>query len=137
MRVESGLRYKQSFRVPYYNITTLQFAQQKTDDETDKFTTFSADRLEIFIDAFWCVWYSVDVSVKEVAKMGRTAAQALIEEGTLRTRKETLLELMQGRFGPVPPKIESNIQTIRDIDRLKAIFQRAIYARSLDELDIE
>jgi len=98
---------------------------------------FSADRQEFFIDAFRCVWYSVDVSVKEVAKMGRTAAQALIEEGTLRTRKETLLELMQGRFGAVPPKIESDIQTIRDIDRLKAIFQRAIYARSLDELDIE
>ena len=74
---------------------------------------------------------------EEVGKMGRTAAQTLIEEGTLRTGKETLLELMQGRFGAVPPKIESDIQTIRDIARLKAIFQRAIYARSIDELDIE
>ena len=63
---------------------------------------------------------------EEVGKMGRAAAQTLIEEGTLRTRKETLLELMQGRFGAVPPKIESDIQTIRDIAEWHGLKQKVV-----------
>ena len=77
--VEFGWRYKQSFRVPHYNITTLQFAQQKTDDGTDKFMAFSADHKEFFIDAFRCVWYSVDVSVRNLMSLTSNETEHILQ----------------------------------------------------------
>jgi hypothetical protein len=89
----------------------------------------------------------VDETVKdrnrreEVAKMGRTAAQAVMEEGevrgTLRTRQEDLLEVMRGKFGGVSQNMENKIQAIRDIDRLKALLRNVIHASSVDEINIE
>lgn len=88
----------------------------------------------------------VDETVKdnrrreEVVKMGRTAAQALIEEGevrgALRTRQEDLLEFMQGKFGLIPQNIEHRIQAIQDVNRLKALIRNIIHANSIDELNI-
>ena len=78
---------------------------------------------------------------EEVSKMGRTAAQALIEEGevrgALRTRQEDLLEFMLGKFGSIPQGIESRIQSIQDVDRLKTLIRKVIHASSIDEIDIE
>ncbi len=85
----------------------------------------------------------VDETVKdrnrreEVSKMGRTAAEALMEEGALRTRIEVLLELIQGKFGSIPQRMERRIQLIRDIDRLKTLTRNIIHASSIDEIDIE
>ena len=81
--------------------------------------------------------------------MGRTAAQALIEEGkeigieigveqgALRTRREVLLELIQGKFGSIPQRMESRIQLIRDIDQLKTLTHKIIHASNIDDINIE
>ena len=82
---------------------------------------------------------------EEVNKMGRTAAQALIEEGkeigmeqgALRTRQEVLLELIQGKFGSIPQQIERRIQLIRDIDRLKTLTRKIIHASNIDDINID
>ena len=74
---------------------------------------------------------------EEVAKMGRTGAQALMEEGALQTGQEVLLELVQSKFGSIPQRIEYSIQAIRDIDRLKTLICNVIRASSIDELNIE
>ena len=85
----------------------------------------------------------VDETVKdrnrreEVSKMGRTAAEALMEEGALRTRREVLLELMQDKFGSIPQQIERRIQFIRDIDRLKTLTRNIIHASNIDDIDID
>ena len=77
---------------------------------------------------------------EEVLKMGRTAAQALMEagevRGALRTRQEDLLEIIRGKFGSIPQRIEARIQTIQDVDRLKTLIRNVIHVSSIDELNI-
>ena len=77
---------------------------------------------------------------EEVLKMGRTAAQALIEEGNelgvLQARQEDLLEFMRSKFNSIPQEIENRIQTIRDIERLRALIRNVVHAGSIDELKI-
>ena len=78
---------------------------------------------------------------EEVSKMGRTAAQALIEEGkemgVLQARQEDLMEFMRGKFGSIPQRIENKIQAITDIDHLKGLIRNVIHVVSIDELNIE
>jgi len=74
---------------------------------------------------------------EEVAKMGRTAARALIEEGALQTGQEFLIEFMQSKFGSVPSNVKEQIQTIRDINRLRELTRRVPKANSVDEIGIE
>ncbi|HIE28302.1 TPA: hypothetical protein EYP66_13540 [Candidatus Poribacteria bacterium] len=75
--------------------------------------------------------------------MGRTAAQALIEEGigieqgALQTGQELLIEFLQGKFGFVPNTVENQIKAIRDINRLKELTRRVPKANSIDELNIQ
>ena len=82
---------------------------------------------------------------EEVSKMGRTIAQALIEEGMeigvekgiIQTKQEDLIELIQFRFQNIKPGINDKIRSIQDVDRLAALFRRALSANSIDELGIE
>jgi len=73
---------------------------------------------------------------EEVARMGRTAAQALMAEGALQAKQESLLDFIQGKFGSVPQPIEQQIQSIRDINRLRELTRRVPKANSIDELKI-
>jgi len=93
--------------------------------------------------------------------MGRTIAQALIEEGMeigvekgmeigvekgmeigvekgiIQTNQERLIELIQFRFRDIRSKINDKIRSIQDVDRLTALFRRALSVNSIDELGIE
>ena len=82
---------------------------------------------------------------EEVSKMGRTIAQALIEEGMeigvekgiVQTKQEVLIDLIQFRFSSIRPEINDKIRSIQDIDRLTSLFRRALSANSIEELGIE
>ncbi|MBC8232723.1 Rpn family recombination-promoting nuclease/putative transposase [bacterium] len=78
---------------------------------------------------------------EEVAKMGRTAAQALMEEGeirgVLRARREDLLKFIRGKFQSVPTFVEQKILTIRDVNKLSVLIDNVISANSIDEISIE
>ncbi len=86
---------------------------------------------------------------EEVSKMGRTAAQALIEEGkeigiglgikqgALQARQEDLLKFMQARFSHVPSTMEQKILTIQDMDKLSALIERVARANNIDEVSVE
>jgi len=85
--------------------------------------------------------------------MGRTIAQALIEEGMeigvekgmeigvekgiIQTKQEDLIELIRFRFQSIGPEINDKIRSVRNADRLAALFRRALSANSIDELNIE
>jgi len=77
--------------------------------------------------------------------MGRTIAQALIEEGMeigvekgiIQTNQERLIELMQLRFQNIKPETNAKIRSIQDADRLTTLFRCALSAKSVDELGIE
>ena len=85
----------------------------------------------------------VDETVKdhqrreEVNKMGRTAAQALMEEGALRTRQEDLLKFTQARFGRVPSAVEQKIVQIQDMDKLSTLIERVARANNINEISVE
>jgi hypothetical protein len=70
--------------------------------------------------------------------MGRTAAQALMEEGevrgALRTGQEFLIEFIQSKFGSVPDGVERQIKAIRDMNRLRELTRRVPKANSVDEI---
>ena len=86
---------------------------------------------------------------KEVSKMGRTIAQALIEEGMeigvergvekgiIQTKQEVLIDLIQFRFRDIRPEINDKIRSIQDVDRLTTLFRRALSSNSINELGIE
>ena len=78
---------------------------------------------------------------EEVSKMGKTAAQALIEEGkelgALQTRQEDLLKFMRGKFQSVPVSVEQKILTIRDANKLSTLIDNVISANTIDDIDIE
>ena len=78
---------------------------------------------------------------EEVSKMGRTIAQALIEDGVekgiIQTKQEVLIDLIQFRFQDINPEINNKIRSIQDVDRLTALFRRALSANSISELGIE
>jgi len=78
---------------------------------------------------------------EEVAKMGRTAAQALIEEGevrgALRASQGALLKFMQARFSHVPSTMEQKILAIQDMDKLSTLIERVARANNINEVSIE
>ena len=86
---------------------------------------------------------------EEVSKMGRTIAQALIEEGKeigmgigvergiIQTKQEDLIELIRFRFQGIRPEINDKIRSIQNADQLTALFRRALSVNSINELDIE
>ena len=90
---------------------------------------------------------------EEVSKMGRTIAQALIEEGMeigvekgmgigvekgiIQTKQEDLIELIQFRFQSIRPETNDKIRRIQDVDRLTALFRRALRVNSINELGVE
>jgi len=89
---------------------------------------------------------------EEVSKMGRTIAQALIEEGMeigvekgmeigvekgiIQTNQERLIELIQFRFQDISSEINDKIRSIQDVERLMVLFRRSLSANSIDELGL-
>ena len=80
--------------------------------------------------------------------MGRTAAQALIEEGkeigieigaeqgALRTRREVLLKFMKSRFGYISSAVEQKIGAIQDMDKLSTLIERVARANNISDSGI-
>jgi len=55
-------------------------------------------------------------------------------EVTLRTLRENIRELSQGKFGRVSPEVEAMIDGAATEDDLRALFRRAIAAQTEDDL---
>ena len=74
---------------------------------------------------------------EEISEMGRTIAQELIKEDIIQTKQEDLIELIRFRFQSIGPEINAKIRSIQDVDRLTALFRRALSANKVDELGVE
>ena len=76
--------------------------------------------------------------------MGKTIAQELIEEGkqlgieigTIITKQDALIRLLKVRFGVVSESLVDRIRSIKQVDQLDELFDRAIIAREIDNLGI-
>jgi hypothetical protein len=78
---------------------------------------------------------------REVFNMGRTIADALREEGQkageIRAHRQILLDLLQQRFGEVPPEMLDRIATTDDIKQLDVWLHRVLTAPTLAQMKID
>jgi len=79
----------------------------------------------------------------EIEKMAQTIAEHFIQEGEVRgerrgkleAKREDILRLLQFRFDDIPPAVVKKVKSIRRIDRLDALFERALTAKSISEIE--
>jgi ElaB/YqjD/DUF883 family membrane-anchored ribosome-binding protein len=87
------------------------------------------------------VYQHIQTSKQET--MAQTMAEYLVEQGerrgerlgTLRAKREYTLQVLQSRFDSVPESVIRKIRSIRSFSRLDAIFEKAITATTLDEIE--
>ena len=59
-----------------------------------------------------------------------------IEQGETRAKHEAILKLLQFRFQTVPESVAARITAIQNRSRLDSLFEKALTAESLDEIDV-
>jgi predicted transposase YdaD len=80
---------------------------------------------------------------EEVKSMMKTGAQALLEEGReeglelgiIRTKQQDLIRLLTIRFESIPQSLKKKIKSIKQVDRLNELFDHAIKAHELSEIE--
>ena len=60
-----------------------------------------------------------------------------IEQGETRAKQASVLKLLRFRFNSVPESVTSQITRIRSVSRLDSLFENALTAETLDELDLQ
>ena len=60
-----------------------------------------------------------------------------IEQGELRAKREAVLKLLQRQIGHIPQPLANRIHAIQQLSLLDALFEKALAAKSLDEIDWE
>jgi hypothetical protein len=88
------------------------------------------------------VWETLER--EEVEQMGKTMAQVLIEQGIEQGRKqgsaqigqEMLLDLLEDKFGPIPPEVRETLQSLEDIETIRRLQRQALRAKRLEDLEI-
>ncbi|MBI1925209.1 Rpn family recombination-promoting nuclease/putative transposase [Candidatus Poribacteria bacterium] len=77
---------------------------------------------------------------EEVGQMGKTIAQAFIEEGkelgAVTAKQEAVIKLLRGKFDQSSQTLIEKIASIRQVEQLDALFDRALSAQTLDEVGI-
>ena len=86
---------------------------------------------------------------KEVGRVSQTMVEHLIESGEIRgekrgleqgatrAKREAVLTLLQLRFGSVPESLMREISSMRSIARLDSLFEKAVAAETIDEIDFQ
>ena len=66
--------------------------------------------------------------------------QAILEEGeeraAVRIRQQTILELLQERFGSVAPDLEARVRAVTDVAQLQAALRQIVRINAPDELSL-
>ncbi len=78
---------------------------------------------------------------EEGETMAQTMAEYLIEQGEKRgetqAKREAVLKLLRFRFNIVPESVTRKISVMRSLSRLDALFEAALIAQTLDDIDWE
>ena len=69
--------------------------------------------------------------------MAQTMAEYLMEQGETQAKREAVLKLLRLRFDTVPESVSSRITSIRSLSRLDSLFEKAVTAQTLDDIDWE
>ena len=60
-----------------------------------------------------------------------------IEQGELRAKRDAVLKLLQRQIGHIPQPLANRIHAIQQLSQLDALFEKALAAKSLEEIDWE
>ncbi len=60
-----------------------------------------------------------------------------IEQGRIQAKQANILKVLRHRFDAVPDSFSSEINSIRNLPRLDALFEKALTAKTLDEIDLQ
>ena len=69
--------------------------------------------------------------------MAQTMAEYLMEQGETRAKREAVLKLLRLRFDTVPESVSRRISTMRSLSHLDSLFEEALAAQTLDDIDWE
>ena len=58
------------------------------------------------------------------------------KRGELRAKRENLLRVMRFRFDAIPESVEKKVKSIRSINRLDALFEKALSAKNISEIEV-
>ena len=67
--------------------------------------------------------------------MAQTMAERLIEQGETQAKQEAVLKLLRLRFGSVSESMTNEITSIQSLSRLDLLFEKALTAWALNEID--
>ena len=84
----------------------------------------------------WLAFMKAQTQDEEVQNMVLTSAEALILQGGIRAKQESILKLMQHKFDGVPDSVTDRITQIDDISRLDTLFEEVIKASTLIDIDL-
>ncbi|MFP4395882.1 MAG: hypothetical protein ACLFTI_11520 [Anaerolineales bacterium] len=59
------------------------------------------------------------------------------EHGAIQATREGIFELLDVRFGKIPPSVAAALAEIHDLPRLKALFRQAATAETIEEFQRE
>ena len=59
------------------------------------------------------------------------------EQGAVQANQAALLRLLESRFNPVPETVVNRITLTRNLSRLDSLFEKALNAETLEEIDSE
>jgi len=90
---------------------------------------------------------------KEAEEMGKTMSQVLqergeaigeargiekgIEKGKIETKQDAIIKLMRLKFESVPEILVKNVKSINQVNQLDVIFERAVIAKTINDVEIE
>jgi hypothetical protein len=73
---------------------------------------------------------------EEVEQMGKTMAQVVFEQGSVQTGQAMLLDLLEAKFGEIPPEVREAVQAIEDTETLRCLQRQALWTERVEDLEI-
>ena len=69
-----------------------------------------------------------------ITSIERSGIERGIERGSLQSKRESIIELLETRFSEVPSELRAVLNQIEDLEFLKQLFKRSITVASVEEL---
>jgi hypothetical protein len=70
-----------------------------------------------------------------ISPMEELIREEAMEQGTLRNQRENILDLLQVRFGEVPPSVVEAVNRLEEITTLKQLLRQTISVGSIAEFE--
>ena len=73
---------------------------------------------------------------QKVQELELTWADKLMQQGLLKGKRDTLVQLLTTKFGSLPKEIASRVESLESVEELDGHLGRVLTARTLEEMGI-